>query len=86
MLFDVFCLWLFFAVCVAAGDCETVVALWKSLGKDTAVDPSNPTECCTGIDGITCDGPNVIGLNWQFKTIVGSIPSDIGKLTNLEHL
>ena len=86
MLCHVFYLWFYFVLAVAAGDCETVVNLWKILGRGTEVDPANLTACCTGIAGITCDGSNVTAIVWNHQFSSGVIPPQIGDLVNLKVL
>jgi hypothetical protein len=57
------------------------------MGKYTTVSSTSATACCSGgISGVTCSGSNVTRLDWFGQSLKNKIPSDIGKLTNLERL
>jgi hypothetical protein len=66
------------------------------MGKSTSVSSTNSKACCyylgsttqtSGIPGVTCtsDG-TVTNIYWYNKGLTGSIPAEIGNLTNLQWL
>lgn len=77
------------AVCTAATvtqpECEALVALFSSTtGSGWAVNTNwdNDNDPC-GWYGVTCTGSNVTSLVLNGNTLSGTIPSEIGDLTNL---
>jgi len=66
------------------------------MGKSTLVNPTSSTACCStlgptmqssGIQGVTCTSTGqVTKIVWQNQGLSGSIPHDVLKLVNLQHL
>ena len=69
--------------------CCWVFLSYELMGKTTSVNPTNARACCsnlvsTGIPGGTCTSAgNVTEINWFFKSLKHSIPSELGNLGNL---
>jgi Leucine-rich repeat (LRR) protein len=61
-----------------AQDCATVINIWQKMGQKTAI----PSSCCEGY-GIKCSRTRVTHINWENKSLTGSIPEDIKSLTGL---
>jgi hypothetical protein len=66
------------------------------MGKSTTVDHTSATACCytlgsttqtSGIPGVTCTSTGTVTkIKWNFKGLTGSIPPEIGNLTNLQYM
>ena len=73
----------------ASPDCCSVVQSWKQMGKTTTItraqQHTNATSCCS-MSGVTCSRSSVIKIDWNNKTLTGSIPTTIGNLENLKEL
>ena len=73
--------------------CCWVKRSWELMGQSTSVSFTNATACCqnlgdstqtSGIPGVTCTSTgNVTEINWFFKSLKHSIPSELGNLGNL---
>ena len=66
------------------------------MGRTTSVNPNNRTACCSEIDGrpqtsgipvVRCRSSGTVTLvtliNWDSKSLNGSIPAELGNLTSL---
>ncbi len=52
------------------------------MGKDTDLDPYSPNACCI-MDGVRCQGSDVVQIIWTNMKLTGNIPPEIGNLRNL---
>ena len=70
-------------------DCYRALSIYKAMGKNNISDSDlsksllEPESCCNGRD-IKCEGDAVVELNWQFKSLRGSINDTITELTSLK--
>jgi hypothetical protein len=65
--------------------CCWVKRSWQLMGKTTAVDHTSSTACCS-MGGVSCSDSIVTQIAWNGRGLTGSIPPDIGNLTNLTYL
>jgi hypothetical protein len=76
--------------------CCWVRRSWQLMGKTTTVDPTSATACCytlgttkqtSGMAGVTCTSAGTVTkIDWTNKGLTGSIPPEIGNLTDLNYL
>jgi hypothetical protein len=77
--------------------CCWVRRIWELMGKTTSVSITSSTACCyyigsptpitSGIPGVNCTSAGTVWLiDWNSKTLINNIPTDIGKLVNLSYL
>jgi hypothetical protein len=85
MLVNEFYILFYFLLAVQAQDCTNVVDLWTSLGKTTTVSRTSQKGCCS-MYGVSCNGANVIGINWASQSLTGPIPDYIGNLIKVKTL
>ena len=69
----------------SSSQCCWVVRIWELMGKTTSVSSTSSNDCCN-MGGVTCDASIVTGISWKRLSLVGSIPSDIRNLVNLQEL
>lgn len=63
-----------------SAQCNTVLSMWKKMGKTTT-----STNGCT-LSGVTSSSGVVTAIDWSFKMLTGPIPPEIGTLTSLKSL
>jgi len=73
--------------CTSSPGCCWVVESWKKMGQITSASSTNATACCTGIPGVTCTSTGIVTeINWHGRGLRGSIPPELGNLSNLRNL
>jgi len=74
----------------ASPQCCWVVRSWQLMGKaiPTGIKSTDRSCCTVPMAGVTCDSTKtkVTGLDWSFKSLTGSIPSEIGNLVDLTNI
>jgi hypothetical protein len=65
-------------------ECCVVAQIYNQLSPNK-VSVSSPTSCCNK-GGVSCNGEKVTKINWGGQSLTGSIPSELGKLVNLQEL
>ena len=56
-------------------------------GITTSVNSTDAKACCSGVPGVTCTSTGIVtGIKWKSQGLKGSIPAELGKLTNLQRL
>jgi len=62
--------------------CCWVVRIWQLMGKTTSIKGSSTTGCCA-MEGVTCSGTTVTGIQWGWIGLKNSFPIDVTRLVNL---
>jgi Leucine-rich repeat (LRR) protein len=73
---------------IPSTECEVLVTFYNSTNGDNWTDNSGWLETNTpcGWKGVTCSGGHVLALNLSSNQLSGSIPPELGQLSNLEDL
>jgi Leucine-rich repeat (LRR) protein len=73
---------------IPSTECEVLVTFYNSTNGDNWTDNSGWLETNTpcGWKGVTCSGGHVSGLKLSSNQLSGSIPPELGQLSNLEDL
>ena len=81
MIIPQFLLWLFFNQCIVAQtDCHWLRIIYQKMGGNVRWIP----EDCRRMDEIICTDGLVTQIRWINQDLIGSIPSEIGNLVNLQ--
>ena len=72
-----------------SADCCWVIKNWLLMGKTTTVSHTKAhtnATACGSMTGVTFSGSSAIKIDWNGKSLTGSIPTSFGNLNDLQEL